>query len=106
LYLFALPIIRKVQGFAAHHHNTELAKNSSTFKTKAGRVNVVLGTLNGGEFMVTRGNRYGSGMITVIEESNAMLITSISSSGCVESDMVKVIRLDGAYEKEPLNIFN
>jgi hypothetical protein len=35
-----------------------------------------------------------------------MLITSTSSSGCVESDMVKVIRLDGAYEKEPLNIFN
>jgi molybdopterin molybdotransferase len=106
LYLFALPIIRKVQGFAAHHHNTELAKNSSTFKTKAGRVNVVLGTLRGGEFMVTRGNRYGSGMITVIEESNAMLITSTSSNGCIESDMVKVIRLDGTYEKEPLNIFN
>jgi molybdopterin molybdotransferase len=106
LYLFALPIIRKVQGFAAHHHNTELAKNSSTFKTKAGRVNVVLGTLRGGEFMVTRGNRYGSGMITVIEESNSMLITSTSSNGCVESDMVKVIRLDGTYEKEPLNIFN
>jgi len=45
-------------------------------------------------------------MITVIEESNAMLITSTNSAGCVESDMVKVICLDGAYEKEMLNIFN
>jgi hypothetical protein len=45
-------------------------------------------------------------MITVIEESNAMFITSTNSAGCIESDMVKVIRLDGAYEKKMLNIFN
>jgi molybdopterin molybdotransferase len=106
LYLFSMPIIRKIQGFTAHHHNTELAQNSSTFKTKAGRVNVVLGTLQGGKFLVTRGNKYGSGMITVIEESNAMLITSIDSNGCFENDTVKVICLDGAYLKENIDIFN
>jgi molybdopterin molybdotransferase len=105
-YLFAMPIAKKIQGYFAYNHNTQLAVNMEAFKTKSGRVNVVLGTLSAGEFLVTRGNKYGSGMITVIEESNAMLITSISSNGCVESDMVKVIRLDGAYEKEPLNIFN
>jgi molybdopterin molybdotransferase len=106
LYLFALPIIRKIQGFTAHHHNTELAVNRGDFKTKAGRVNVVLGTLKSGVFTATRGNRYGSGMITVIEESNAMLLTSASSSGSVEGDSVKVIRLDGAYDSEIQDIFN
>ena len=106
LYLFALPIIRKIQGFSAYYHNTELARNSSAFTTKAGRVNVVLGTLKGGEFLVTRGNKYGSGMITVIEESNAMLLTSPDSNGCSQGNNIKVIRLDGTYEKEALPIFN
>ena len=106
LYLFALPIIRKIQGYTAHHHNTELAENSVSFKTKAGRVNVVLGTLQAGKFLVTRGNRYGSGMITVIEESNAMLITSADTNGCSDNDSVKIIRLDGTYVKESIDIFN
>ncbi len=106
LYLFAMPIIRKIQGFNAHYHNTELAVNMGDFKTKAGRVNVVLGTLKGGVFLSTRGNRYGSGMITVIEESNAMLLTSADSSGCIENDSVKVIRLDGTYDSETQDIFN
>jgi len=106
LYLFAMPIIRKIQGFKGHHHNTELAQNMADFKTKAGRVNVVLGSLKGGKFLATRGNRYGSGMITVIEESNAMLLTSASSNGCLESDSVKVICLDGAYDDKVQDIFN
>jgi len=106
LYLFALPIIRKIQGHCAYHHNIESATNLGDFKTKAGRVNVVLGTLEHGEFLTTRGNRYGSGMITVIEESNAMLITSATSNGCTEDDRVKVIRLDGSYLQENTDIFN
>ena len=106
LYLFAIPIMRKIQGHTAHHHNTELAHNTAEFKTKSGRVNVVLGTLQAGEFTATRGNRYGSGMITVIEESNAMLLTSATSNGCVVGKSVKVVRLDGAYTKESVDIFN
>ena len=106
LYLFAIPIMRKIQGHTAHHHNTELAHNTAEFKTKSGRVNVVLGTLQAGEFTATRGNRYGSGMITVIEESNAMLLTSAKSNGCVLGKSVKVVRLDGVYAKESVDIFN
>ncbi len=106
LYLFAMPVIRKIQGHTAYYHNIECAKNSMDFKTKAGRVNVVLGTLQSGIFTATRGNRYGSGMITVVEESNAMLITSSKSVGCQEGDEVKVIRLDGIYLNEETDIFN
>ncbi len=106
LYLFALPIIRKIQGHNVYYHNTELAVNIGNFKTKTGRVNVVLGSMQGSVFTATRGNRYGSGMITVIEESNAMLITSADSNGCSDNDRVKVIRLDGAYANEMIDIFN
>jgi molybdopterin molybdotransferase len=106
LYLFAMPVIRKIQGHAAYYHNIECAKNSVDFKTKAGRVNVVLGTLQSGTFSATRGNRYGAGMITVVEESNAMLITDSESVGCQDGDEVKVIRLDGIYLSEETDIFN
>ncbi len=106
LYLFAILIIRKIQGFTAYRHNIEVSQNSIEFKTKVGRVNVVLGSLKGGKFTVTRGNKYGSGMITVIEESNAMLLTSADSNGCSHNDRVKVIRLDGAYDSEVQDIFN
>jgi len=106
LYLFAMPVIRKIQGHKAYYHNTECAMNSSDFKTKAGRVNIVLGTLSGGEFAATRGNRYGAGMITVVEESNAMLITHADTPSCQKGDSLKIVRLDGLYVNEEIDIFN
>ena len=106
LYLFGMPIMRKIQGYLAYYHNTELAVNKGDFKTKQGRVNVVLGSLQVGIFKATRGNRYGSGMITVIEESNAMLLTSPDSNGCADTDSVNVIRLDGTYANDLIEIFN
>jgi len=106
LYLFAIPIVRKIQGHNAYYHNVEYAKNSSPFKTKTGRVNIVLGHLQAGNFQATRDNRYGSGMITVMEESNAMLITDTAFSGAKEGTEVKIIRLDGIYLSEKVDIFN
>jgi len=106
LYLFALPIIRKVQGHSVFHHNIEFAKNASAFKTRSGRVNIVLGTLECGIFSATRGNKYGAGMITVIEESNAMLLTDSHRDGISQNESVKVIRLDGAYIKEEMSLLN
>ncbi len=106
LYLFAMPVIRKIQGYSAYFHNIECAKNSNDFKTKVGRTNIVFGTLQAAIFTATRGNRYGAGMITVVEESNAMMITNPTRSGCQEGDEVKVIRLDGIYLNEETDIFN
>jgi molybdopterin molybdotransferase len=106
LYLFAIPVIRKIQGYAAYYHNFETARNSAFFKTRSGRVNIVLGRLEVGVFTAARGNKYGAGMITVIEESNAMLLTSEASSGCEEDAFVKILRLDGTYLKQREDIFN
>ncbi len=106
LYLFVIPALRKIQGHKNYYHNIELAKNSTDFKTKSGRVNVVLGTLQEGVFSATRGNRYGSGMVSVMHESNAMLITDESSSLFNELDSLKIIKLDGDYLSEEIVIFN
>jgi len=106
LYLFALPVIRKVQGHKCFHHNIEYAKNSTDFKTRSGRVNLVLGTLQGGEFTATRTNKYGAGMITVIEESNALVLTANETDKCLAETFVKTIRLDGDYIAEALQLLN
>jgi molybdopterin molybdotransferase len=106
LYLFVIPALRKIQGHKKHYHNVDLADNLVEFKTKSGRVNVVLGTLEAGKFSATRANRYGSGMISVMHESNAMLITDESSSLFSNGDTLKIIKLDGDYLSEQISIFN
>jgi len=104
LYLFVLPALRKIQGYNAYCHNYEKALNIGNFKVRSGRVNIILGKLTQGTFTSTRGNRYGSGMITIVEESNAMLLLNSESNGCINSEEVKIISLDGRYIEERVDI--
>ena len=47
-------------------------------KIKSGRQNIVLGSFCEGKFSVTDNNKFGSGMITPLIKSNAVLVTSES----------------------------
>lgn len=90
-YLFALPVINKLSGNRAFYHDFIYAKNKEAFKVKSHRANIVLGSLEEGEFIVTRQNKYGSGMLTPLVESNCIMIT-LEEKSCVEKDeMIKVI---------------
>ena len=106
MHLFAIPVLNKIQGSNEIYHDITLAKNMQDFKTKTGRVNVVLGSCNKGEFEVTRKNKYGSGMITVLDESNSIVVTSEGRAGIEVGDSVKVIKFNCSYLKEQTNIFN
>lgn len=90
-FLFLIPALRVLQGQNKTNHRVVLAKNSREFKVKSGRVNIVLGFLEDGEFEVFGQNRYGSGMITPILKSNAILITAENESLIEESSIVKVV---------------
>jgi molybdopterin molybdotransferase len=106
LYTFAIPILRKIQGFSAFNHNFEKATNMGNFKARSGRVNLVLGTLSCGEFKASRANKYGSGMITVVEQSNSLVLTGEESNGCKDLDSVKVLRFDGSFVEKTTNVLN
>ncbi len=106
LHLFAIPVLRKIQGCSAFYHNFERATNIGAFKARGGRVNLVLGTLSCGEFRAIRANKYGSGMITVIEQSNAVVLTSTESNGCDDLDSINVIKFDGTFVKKVTNLLN
>ncbi len=106
MHLFSIPVLNKIQGSNYIYHDITTAKNLEKFKTKTGRVNVVLGSCHKGEYEVTRQNKYGSGMITVLHESNSIVVTNEGRAGTEVGDSVKVIKFNCSYLKEQTNIFN
>lgn len=105
-HLFAIPVLRKMQGCLAIYHDIEIAKNTKDFKVKSSRVNVALGFCSSGEYSVIRDNKYGSAMISVLHEANSILVTDESSSSIVKDDIVKVIKFNCFYSKNQIDLFN
>jgi len=93
-FLLSLPILFKIQGSKEFNHSFVYAKNSNEFKAKSGRTNIVLGKLEDGNFFATRENKYGSGMLTPIVESNCLAILGEDKSGAKEGEILKVIPFD------------
>ncbi len=106
MHLFALPVLQKMQGSKAIYHDIDIANNIQSFKTKSGRVNVVLGFYKNGEYRVTRENKYGSGMITVLHDSNCILVTDEATASINEQDSVKVIKFNCLYTQDQVDLFN
>lgn len=106
IYLFVIPVLNKLQGNNSFYHETAFAMNHEQFKTKQGRVNVVLGNLENGGFKVTRNNKYGSGMITALYESNSILVTKESTSNIDIGQEVYVIKFNNKSINKQTNIFN
>lgn len=90
-YLFALPVVSKLSGSDAYYHDFIYAKNKEVFKVNPNRANIVLGNLKEGEFYVTRKNKYGSGMLTPLIESNCIMVTLNGKSSVEEDEFIKVI---------------
>jgi molybdopterin molybdotransferase len=106
MQLFAIPVLNKIQGNSGFYHDICIAKNTQAFKTKKGRVNLVLGTCENGEFQVTMNNKYGSGMITALYESNSILVTEQNTALLEEETIVSVIKFNNKLLQNQINIFN
>lgn len=74
-YLLVIPLCKKLQGLKDFTHQKILCKNAKKFTMKKGRVNIVLGKLKETYFHVTQENKYGSGMITPITQSNCIYLS-------------------------------
>jgi len=105
-YLLSLPIIYKSSGATSYYHDFILAKNNAAFKVKAKRANVVLGNLKNGEFNVTQGNKYGSGMLAPLTQSNCVMITLDNKDFVDENEIIKVIPFGLGLKKLSSNIYN
>ncbi|WP_457596414.1 molybdopterin molybdotransferase MoeA [Hydrogenimonas sp.] len=73
-FLLCVPILTKMQGATACHFAPVLAPNAEPFKMKPTRANIVLGRLEAGRFVATRGNKVGSGMLSPLMESSGVAL--------------------------------
>ena len=106
LILLCTSNVKKLQGENAFYHGYIKAINQSSFKTKKGRVNIVLGRVQNGNFYVTDENKYGSGMITALYKSNSILVTNASTSNIESEQDVKILDLNGIYFEDSTDILN
>ncbi len=106
MLLFGIPVLNKMQGSEFYYHDTILAKNLEDFKTKQGRINVVLGRLENGTFRAIDKNRYGSGMISVLSRSNALLVSGKETSEIKAEQEVCLIGFENKLLNQKIDIFN
>jgi molybdopterin molybdotransferase len=91
-FLFLIPVLKKLQGQKKFHFESIRARNVEPFKVKSGRVNLVLGTLNDGEFHVFGANKYGSGMVKPLINSNALWISDEVISSVEASFEITILK--------------
>lgn len=92
-YLFALPALKGVSGFKQKKSFTCKAINRQAFTFKTNRTNIILGYFENGSFTVTRDNKFGSGMITPIIESNCISLSPESFTEYKANQEIEVIML-------------
>ncbi|RXK01524.1 molybdopterin molybdenumtransferase MoeA [Arcobacter sp. CECT 8989] len=105
-YLFILPVLSKKQGSKAFYHDTTFAMNTQRFTVKQGKVNIVLGKVESGNFKVTRENKYGAAMITALYESNALLVTNEERASFEVGEEAHLITFDSNLVEKESYIFN
>lgn len=89
-YLFLLPLLKKLQGNRNFYHSKVLAQNQITFSMKSGRTNIVVGKCVDSKFYVSYKNKYGSGMITPLVQSNAIFVSDEKSENIKEDGLIYV----------------
>lgn len=100
------PYLLKLSGERSYYIDFVYAKNMQTFKLSKGRANMVLGTLKNGEFFVTKGGKYGSGMITPLIESNAILFTKNGLAEVKEGDILKIVPMNYSLRPDFADMIN
>lgn len=90
-YLFAIPALKALIGTPVPKHPLYRAINTKAFKVKSGRNNLILGSLDNGSFTVTRDNKFGSGMLTPLMESNAIVVSDTDKASFEKDEDIHVI---------------
>ncbi len=96
-FLLLIPLAKKLQGNKEYKHATLKAKMAEELKLKANRTNLVLGSFMEGKFYVTGNNRYGSGMITPMVQSNALFVIPEDRDFIPQDEEISLIIFKGIF---------
>lgn len=105
-FLFLVPLLKKSQGQKKFNFDYILAQNGSDFKVKSGRVNFVLGEFKQGCFYAYDDNRYGSGMITPLYKTNAIVICDEETKNIEMGRTVKLVTFNSFFCTEIASLKN
>ncbi|RXJ96035.1 molybdopterin molybdenumtransferase MoeA [Arcobacter sp. AHV-9/2010] len=105
-YIFLLPIAKKLQGERDFYHDFIICKNKKAFRVKDGRVEAVLGRVTNGVFEVTKDNKYGSGMISAVYESNSIMLSLGNRSEIKENEDIKVLEFSRRFNSKKVDFLN
>ncbi len=100
IIILGLPIILKSQGAKDIFFSTKEAKISTTLKLKPNRVNIVLGTYKNGTFSPYKNNKYGSGMVTPLVESNAIALFNETCENITNGSTIKIVEFASILSEE------
>lgn len=103
-FIFLIPLLRKKEGNKNFTFQYTLAKNISNFDVRSGRVNIVLGKLHNGTFNPYNANKYGSGMITPLIKSSAILLCDEATMTIKNTQFVKILPFNANFT-EIIEIF-
>jgi len=96
-FLLLVPLLKKMQGYLEYEHKILVAKIAQDLKVKPNRTNLVLGTYKDGRFFVTGDNRYGSGMIMPMVQSNSLLILPENIDFLKKDEEINLIVFKGTF---------
>jgi molybdopterin molybdotransferase len=90
-HAIAIPVLYRIAGAKACYHAVHYAKISQDLTVRSGRVNMIIGRVENGIFTPIRNNRIGSGMITPLCESSAVIYPDESTETIRKDTWVKVV---------------
>jgi len=90
-FVFLIPLLKKLQGEKNFNLTAITASNAEVFSVKSGRVNFVLGSFRDGKFYVFGENKYGSGMVKPLVNSNALWISDEETSSVTAGKDIKIL---------------
>lgn len=105
-HALALPVLYAIQGASLCHHTSVHAKISQTLKFRGKRTHIVLGNVQNGVFVPTRGGKVGSGMLTPLCESNSVAYFQEGVEEIGEGEMIKVVMLKDKTRSEKFDLMN
>ncbi len=91
LLLLGIPVISKMQGVKDFNFTKVSLFMSQDLYLKGGRVNIVLGEMQQKLFIPYKNNKYGSGMITPLVKSNAIVIFDEQKEFVAKGEEVEAI---------------
>ena len=88
-FMILLPMVKKLAGASSFYPEKFYAKLKNSFTCRGGRSDMILGRYLDGDFYLTMGNKYGSGMVLPLMQSNALMITKEDETFFAEDELVE-----------------